>query len=120
MALEQLSRGEILPPELVDFHLFRNFITAQSLYQPAPYEGSIVLFRATEGDMQYLDAGHTLGWETCVQGDIHVTSIVGSHFSMMSEPGVSELIAGFKTSLSRIDSPTEPVASPASLTRQGT
>lgn len=119
-ALDQLSRGETLPPELVDFHLFRNFITAQSLYQPAPYEGSIVLFRATEGDMQYLDAGNALGWGATVQGDIHVTSIAGSHFSMMSEPGVSELIAGFKTSLARINSWPEPVALSAGLTRQGT
>ena len=120
MALDQLSRGEPLPPELVDFYLFRNFIKAQSLYQPAPYQGSIVLFRATEGDMQYLDAGNALGWQSTVHGDIHVTSIVGSHFSMMSEPGVSELIAGFKTSLALIDSSTEPVTSPAGLTRQGT
>ena len=120
MALDQLSRGEPLPPELVDFYLFRNFIKAQSLYQPAPYQGSIVLFRATEGDMQYLDAGNALGWQSTVHGNIHVTSIVGSHFSMMSEPGVSELIAGFKTSLALIDSSTEPVTSPAGLTRQGT
>ena len=120
IALEQLSRGEPLPPELVDFHLFRNFITAQSLYKPAPYDGSIVLFRATEGDMQYLDAGNALGWESCVRGDIQVTSIVGSHFSMMSEPGVSELIGGFKTSLALINSSPEPVNSLASLARQRT
>jgi len=120
IALEQLARGEALTPELADFHLFRNFITAQSLYQPAPYKGSIVLFRATEGDMQYLDAGNALGWQTWVQGDVHVTSIVGSHFSMMSEPGVSELINGFKSSLALIDNSPDRVALPASLTRQGT
>ena len=39
---------------------------------------------------------------------------------LLSEPGVSELIAGFKTSLARIISSPEPVASPAGMTRQGT
>ena len=29
-ALERVGRGEPLPPELVEFHLFRNFVNAQS------------------------------------------------------------------------------------------
>ncbi len=118
LALEQLSRGEPLPPELVDFHLFRNFINAQALYKPVQYQGSLVLFRATEGDLDYLDAGNTLGWEANVQGDIRVTSIVGSHFSMMSEPGVSELINGFRQSLADLDVSPEASVRSVKLTSQ--
>ena len=107
-----------MPPELVDFHLYRNFIAAQGLYKPEPYQGSLVLFRATEGDLDYLDAGDTLGWDANVQGEIHVTSIAGSHFSMMSEPGVSELVDGFKQSLAAIKASLGAITPVIDLTRQ--
>ncbi len=103
LALEKLSRGEPLPPELVEHHLFRNFVTAQAQYRPEIYEGDVVLFKATESEMQYLNAGATLGWEEHVKGEIRVTTIAGSHFSMMAEPGVSELIEGLRRELNRID-----------------
>ncbi|MBG9390065.1 type I polyketide synthase [Caenimonas aquaedulcis] len=103
LALEKLSRGEPLPPELVEHHLFRNFVTAQAQYRPEIYEGDVVLFKATESEMQYLNAGRTLGWEEHVKGDIRVTDIAGSHFSMMAEPGVSELIEGIRRELDRVD-----------------
>jgi thioesterase domain-containing protein len=98
-ALEQVKRGEQLPPELVDYHLFRNFMAAQERYQLQPYRGPIVLFRATQGDMQYLAAGDTLGWSDHVEGGIRVVRVPGSHLSMMSEPGVSRLIDGLREEL---------------------
>jgi acyl transferase domain-containing protein/thioesterase domain-containing protein len=98
-ALERVQRGEQLPPELVDFHLFRNFMAAQERYQLQPYRGPIVLFRATQGDMQYLAAGETLGWGDHVEGGIRVVRVPGSHLSMMSEPGVSRLIEGLRAEL---------------------
>lgn len=102
-ALEQVRRGEPLPPELVEFHLFRNFVDAQTRYQPQPYEGSMALFKATQADTQYLGAGDSLGWSEHIRGDIRVTEIGGSHFTMMAEPGVSELIEAFKKELARLD-----------------
>ncbi|MDP3759618.1 MAG: SDR family NAD(P)-dependent oxidoreductase [Ramlibacter sp.] len=103
LALEKLSRGESLPPELVEHHLFRNFITAQAVHKPRTYGGSMVLFKATESEMQYLQAGRSLGWEQHVRGDIRVTEIAGSHFSVMSEPGVSQLIEGLRREIEALD-----------------
>ncbi|HSH88539.1 MAG TPA: thioesterase domain-containing protein, partial [Ramlibacter sp.] len=103
LALEKLSRGEALPPELVEHHLFRNFVDAQALYKPEAYDGDIALFKATESEMQYLDAGRCLGWEENVRGEIRVTDIAGSHFSMMAEPGVSELVEGLRRELAAAD-----------------
>ncbi|MES2634789.1 MAG: beta-ketoacyl synthase N-terminal-like domain-containing protein [Pseudomonadota bacterium] len=100
-ALERLARGEPLPPELVEFHLFRNFINAQSQYSPSPYEGDMVLFKARESDTQYLGSGDRLGWEEHVTGEIRVVEIQGSHFSMMAEPGVSELTHALRAELDR-------------------
>jgi thioesterase domain-containing protein/aryl carrier-like protein len=102
-ALERLRRGEPLPPELVEFHLFRNFVTAQERYQPEPYDGSMALFRAKEAEMQYLGAGRSLGWDEHILGEIRLTEIGGSHFTMMAEPGVSELIEAFRKELALLD-----------------
>ena len=63
VALEKLARGESLTPELVQHHLFRSFVTAQALHKPRSYPGSMVLFKATESEMQYLQAGRSLGWD---------------------------------------------------------
>jgi thioesterase domain-containing protein/acyl carrier protein len=103
LAMERLARGEPLPPELVEFHLFRSFVAAQERYQPEPYDGSMALFKATQAETQYLGAGDTLGWDEHIGGDIRVTSIAGSHFSMMAEPGISELITAFRKELDRLD-----------------
>ncbi|AEG94151.1 type I polyketide synthase [Ramlibacter tataouinensis] len=108
VALEKLARGEPLPPELVDFHLFRNFVAAQARYQPGPYEGSLALFKATESDTQYLQAGMRLGWEEYVRGDIRIVQIAGSHFSVMNEPGVSQLIDGLRQELAAADGAAGP------------
>ena len=104
LALEKLSRGEPLTPELVEFHLFRNFVAAQERYQMEPYAGPLVLFRATQdADMQYLGAGKTLGWSRHVQGAIRVRDVAGSHASMMLEPGVSQLIKALAKELALLD-----------------
>ncbi|MDB5875431.1 MAG: polyketide synthase-like protein [Ramlibacter sp.] len=103
LALEKLARGEPLPPELVEHHLFVNFVAAQAHYNPQPYEGPVALFKATESEMLYLQAGRSLGWEEHIRGEIRVTDIAGSHFSMMAEPGVSELIEGMRKELSAAD-----------------
>jgi thioesterase domain-containing protein/acyl carrier protein len=98
-ALERAARGEPLPPELVEHHLFRNFIDAQSRYTPAAYEGDVLLFRAAQAETQYLAAGPTLGWDEYVKGALRVVEVTGSHFTMMSEPGVSQLIDGLRVRL---------------------
>ncbi|WP_167784702.1 type I polyketide synthase [Ramlibacter rhizophilus] len=103
-ALEQLARGEPLPPELVDFHLFRNFMAAQARYEPQPYPGDMVLLRARESENQYLQAGRTLGWEAHVQGPIDSQFVDGSHFTMMNEPGLSQLAQAIRGELERVDS----------------
>jgi thioesterase domain-containing protein len=103
VALEKLARGESLPPELADFHLFRTFTDAQERYQPQPYDGDIVLLRAELAETVYLYAGPQLGWNESVTGAIRVTRIGGSHFSMMAEPGISEVIEAFRRELARLD-----------------
>ena len=115
-ALQRLSRGEPLPPELVEHHLFRNFVQAQSRYTPAPYDGSVVIFRAALAEMQFLAAGRALGWEEHVRGPLRVVEIAGSHFTMMSEPGVSQLIDGLRIELGLAPPPAaQPQGAPVAV-----
>jgi len=113
LALEKLARGEPLPPELVDFHLFRNFADAQAQYKPQRYDGEVVLFKAELAETVYLQAGPYLGWNDYVAGDIRVTEIGGSHFTMMAEAGVSEIIEAFQRELARLDGEDADAAQPA-------
>ena len=99
LALQQLARGEPLTPELVEFHLFYNFLEAQSRYVPRPYEGDLALFTASRSNTLYLAAGPALGWDEYVRGRIRITRVAGSHLTMMSEPGVTQLIEGLRLEL---------------------
>lgn len=105
-ALEKLSPGESLPPKLVDFHLHRNFMAVRARYKPDPYDGSLVLFKAAQADLDYLQAGRSLGWNEHIRGDIRVVDVAGSHLSMLSEPGVSQVIDGLRKELVLLDDPT--------------
>ncbi|GAB2585150.1 type I polyketide synthase [Ramlibacter solisilvae] len=99
LALQRLARGEPLPPELLESHLFHNFVDAQSRYAPPSYEGDIVLFKASRADNIYLAAGPALGWDEHVRGQIRIRTVTGSHLTVMSEPGVSQLIDGLRVEL---------------------
>ena len=67
-----------------------------------------MLLRAELAETVYLYAGTQLGWHENVSGQIRVTEIGGSHFTMMAEPGVSEVIEAFRRELVRLDGEPEP------------
>ncbi len=116
---EKLSRGEWLTPELVELHLFCNIIIIQNRYQPAPYQGSVVLFKAKDATTLYQHAGARLGWEAHIDGQIEITSIPGSHNSIMGEPGLSELSVALRKKLNELDARAEGSRSPAGQTDTG-
>lgn len=100
LALQALARGEPLTPELASARLFSHFVSAQSQYQPQPYAGGLLLLRAEQGYTPYLNAGPQLGWQALVQGAIRVVEIPGSHVSMLTEPGLSQLAGALREHLS--------------------
>lgn len=103
LALQQLSAGHVLPPELASARLYSHFVTAQERYQTPAYDGPMVLFRAQQGYTPYLNAGPQLGWQAHLRGHIRVVEIPGSHVSMLSEPGLSTLAQGLRQELARAD-----------------
>jgi acyl transferase domain-containing protein/thioesterase domain-containing protein len=107
LAMQQLSTGDTLPPELASARLFSHFVMAQERYPTPVYDGAMVLFRAQQGYTPYLNAGPQLGWQAHLRGDIRVVEIPGSHVSMLSEPGLSQLAQGLRQALARADAATE-------------
>ncbi len=107
LAMAQLSNGEPLPPELASAHLYSHFVSAQEQYRASAYSGPMVLFRAQQGYTPYLNAGALLGWQAHLRGDIRVVEVPGSHVSMLSEPGLSQLVHGLRQALARADAQTK-------------
>jgi thioesterase domain-containing protein/acyl carrier protein len=107
LALQQLSAGQALPPELASARLYSHFVTAQERYQTPVYDGAMVLFRAQQGYTLYLNAGPQLGWQAHLCGHIRVVEIPGSHVSMLTEPGLSTLAQGLRQELARFDAPRD-------------
>lgn len=98
-----LAGDELPAQEVSDFYLFRNYLQAQEHYQPQPYSGSMLLFKATQAATQYLAAGKYLGWEEHIQGNIRVIPIEGSHLAMMVKPGVEKVVKGFESELASLE-----------------
>ncbi|TVQ52920.1 MAG: amino acid adenylation domain-containing protein, partial [Spirulina sp. DLM2.Bin59] len=74
------------------FNVLKPNYHAQHAYEPRPYPGDIVVFRAT---IQSPRSGHdpTLGWQELVEGQIHTHRISGRHLTMLEEPHVQNLAA---------------------------
>ena len=70
---------------------------------PPAYEGRVALFKAAASRQPVPGGRPTLGWDAHVGSGIRVHQIAGSHFTMMAEPGVSELIAAFRKELDILD-----------------
>ncbi|HEV2150039.1 MAG TPA: hypothetical protein VGR37_21760, partial [Longimicrobiaceae bacterium] len=65
-------------------------LAARRRYDPEPYPGRAVLFRAAAHlDPEPADA--TLGWHHRVRGGVAVEVVPGDHYSMLAPPNVKVL-----------------------------
>ncbi len=86
-----LEAGQPLPDELNGVRMTSAYLTAQGRYRPKPYAGPVTIFRATWASVQFIAAGELLGWEPYLKGPVAVHSFECDHFSMMSDPAISEI-----------------------------
>ena len=106
------AQGPVPPgfgPERVDaaFRAVRDRIESARGYVPAPFRGTVTLFRASE-PYAYRDAlfttrtaaeAHVLGWGAHVDGAVEVHFVPGSHVTLASEPNVRVLAERVRASL---------------------
>jgi acyl transferase domain-containing protein/thioesterase domain-containing protein/acyl carrier protein len=74
---------------------------AFAAYQPTPYAGEAMLFRASSGLVAGVDIGHFNGWEGLILGNIEVNVAPGDHFSMCDQPHVRVLGRRLRSYLQR-------------------
>src|SRR5690606_3711981 len=72
---------------------------ALTQYQPRPYPGEIVLFRARKQGLS--NFSHTLGWDALVEQRLEVHVIPGTHETMLQEPNVQIVASRLRGLLER-------------------
>jgi hypothetical protein len=70
-------------------------------YQPTPYTGEAMLFRASTGQVLGRDVGRLNGWERLIHGNIEVNECPGDHSSMCEQPHVRVLARRLRSYLKR-------------------
>ena len=74
---------------------------AFAAYQPTPYAGEAILFRAGTGFVLGSDVGRLNGWERLILGNIEVNECPGDHSSMCEQPHVRVLARRLRSYLQR-------------------
>jgi thioesterase domain-containing protein len=80
------------------------YLHAQTLYKVAPYDGSILLIKATKARAHYIRSGRYLGWDKAVPTDkIEIFVTKGEHLTMFKEPAVTAIANAINARLDKIN-----------------
>ncbi len=93
-----LRQNQPLPLELRDQVMTEAFWAAGDRYRPEPYDGRVVLYRASEIAAVLSHVGRGLGWEEYVQ-NLEIVEVPGNHDSLVYEPNVSVMTAHLRATL---------------------
>ncbi len=86
--------------ERYDDILLRHLQAACDGFEPQPYSGRVVLFRARqEPHGAFLD--YALGWAPFVTGGLEVVTIAGNHYTMFRDEGVRQMAEAVTAALTR-------------------
>lgn len=97
----RLDRGLPLVGELRDIYMTRAFYGAADLYQPGPYAGNVLLFRARLIHGTYEHVGPKLGWDDLIPR-LEVVEVPGGHDSLMLEPNAHVLASTLKRCIQQL------------------
>jgi thioesterase domain-containing protein len=93
-----LRQNQPLPLELRDQVMTEAFWAAGDRYRPEPYDGRVVLYRASEIAAVLTHAGDSLGWGEFVS-NLEIVAVPGDHDSLVYEPNVSVMTAHLRATL---------------------
>lgn len=83
---------ELTPLEVAGSKAMQAYMEAQMRYDPQPYPGNLLLFRARHTGWEYARAGETLGWQRHVTGDICVIPVDANHHTVFKSPAIDVII----------------------------
>jgi len=84
------ANGDVVPHDLRGHALTDAFVRAFVRYEPAPYHGPVVLFRALEQEIVRYEEDRKLGWGGLAT-ELTVLDIPGNHDNLLLEPQVAVL-----------------------------
>lgn len=91
--------GKTVPHALRDRHLAENFSMAGSRYQPKPWHGKAILFRAESVPFVFSGGGPHYGWDNVVQGGVETVMIPGNHDTLLLGANAKVLMGPLNTAL---------------------
>ena len=89
------ARGLPMPLDLRGLELFAQFGRAAAQYDPQPYDGHVLLFRAQETAVVFEHAGDDLGWGNLLP-NLDVRFVPGNHDTLVLEPNVQIVANGLR------------------------
>lgn len=95
-----------LPVDLREFQLTRAFVRASDNYKPEPYDGRVILYRASEVGIGFHHVNHKLGWDELTP-KLEVVEVPGDHDSLVYEPNVSVMTSHLREELRKARAPYE-------------
>jgi thioesterase domain-containing protein/NAD(P)-dependent dehydrogenase (short-subunit alcohol dehydrogenase family)/acyl carrier protein len=97
-----LMRGEPIPFNLRELYLWRVFERAQAMYQPQPWSGRAMLFRAETLDYFFQGGGPTYGWDRDVLGGVDVVTVPGDHSNLLLGPNAETVVRSLSEAIDRV------------------
>jgi acyl transferase domain-containing protein/thioesterase domain-containing protein/acyl carrier protein len=100
--------GRPVQPALRDRQLTDNFGRAAARYQPKPWRGRAILFRAESVPFIYSGGGPNYGWDGVVMEGLETVMIPGNHDTLLLGPNAKVLMAPLNAALEKANLP-EPI-----------
>jgi amino acid adenylation domain-containing protein len=96
------KRGKQVPANLQFLRVVEQNAQSGSAYIHQPYDGNLLLFRATD-DLFYGEdyQKSALGWRSIILGKITVIDVAGDHMGMLQDPHVGEIAQVLKVHLTQ-------------------
>ena len=86
-----LASGIPFRDELPGQRVTEAYSRAEWHYEPRPYDGTVIIFRARHAQTLYLHAGAQLGWQGILTGKVGIHTIRCDHLTMMSGKAIAEI-----------------------------
>jgi amino acid adenylation domain-containing protein len=94
------KRGKQVPADLQFLRVVEQNTQSGSAYEHQPYDGDLLMFRATD-DLFYGEdyRRSALGWRSVILGEITVIDVTGDHMSMLQDPHAGAISQALKAHL---------------------
>jgi thioesterase domain-containing protein/acyl carrier protein len=112
----RVLRGRAVRPALRDRQLTDNFGQAAARYQPQPWQGKAILFRAESVPFVFSGGGPYYGWERLILGGMKTVMIPGNHDTLLLGPNAKVLMGPLNAALDQASPRTAP--SPRSFAQE--